>query len=51
VAIEIDDRVAEAGNGLSLFLHRSITATLQGSPDLVLASAGASDPRVAAVQL
>jgi N-methylhydantoinase A/oxoprolinase/acetone carboxylase beta subunit len=51
VAIEINDRVAEAGNGLSLFLHRSITATLQGSPDLVAASAGASDPRITVVQL
>jgi N-methylhydantoinase A/oxoprolinase/acetone carboxylase beta subunit len=50
VAIEIDDRVIDAGNGLSLFLHRSITATLQGSPDLILAAAGAADPRVAVVQ-
>jgi hypothetical protein len=50
VAIEIDDRVIDAGKGLSLFLHRSITATLQGSPDLILASVGATDPRVAAVQ-
>jgi N-methylhydantoinase A/oxoprolinase/acetone carboxylase beta subunit len=47
VAIEIDDRVIDAGNGLSLFLHRSITATLQGSPDLVLANAGSSGTPVA----
>jgi N-methylhydantoinase A/oxoprolinase/acetone carboxylase beta subunit len=36
IAMETDDRVVDAGNGLSLFLYRSITATLQGSPDLVL---------------
>ncbi len=41
ITMEIDDRVIDAGNGLSLFLYRSVTATLQGSPDLVLAQ-GAS---------
>ncbi len=48
IAMEIDDRVIDAGNGLSLFLYRSITATLQGSPDLVLAqgASGARDEQV-----
>ena len=36
VEIAIDDRVVDTGNGLSLFLDRTILATLQGSPDLVL---------------
>jgi len=40
VAIEIDDKVVNTENGLSLFLHRRLSATLQGSPDLVLAGEG-----------
>jgi hypothetical protein len=35
IDIQIDDRVVDTGNGLSLFLYRSITATLCGRPDLV----------------
>lgn len=33
INIKIDDRVVNTGNGLSLFLCRSITATLCGKPD------------------
>lgn len=39
VSVEIDDRIVNTGNGLSLFLERTISATLTGSPDLVLQSA------------
>ncbi|MBF0468287.1 MAG: DUF1638 domain-containing protein, partial [Desulfamplus sp.] len=39
ISVEIDDRVVNTGNGLSLFLDRTMTATLVGSPDLVLESA------------
>lgn len=35
IDIKIDDRVVNTGDGLSLFLYRSITATLCGRPDLV----------------
>ena len=38
VSVNIDDRVVNTGNGLSLFLDRTITATLTGSPDLALRS-------------
>lgn len=38
VSINTDDRVVNTGNGLSLFLDRTITATLTGSPDLALQS-------------
>ncbi|MBF0232023.1 MAG: DUF1638 domain-containing protein [Desulfamplus sp.] len=38
VSVEINDRVVNTGNGLSLFLDRTLTATLTGSPDLVLES-------------
>ncbi|SLM27814.1 putative hydantoinase/oxoprolinase fusion protein (Hydantoin converting enzyme) [Desulfamplus magnetovallimortis] len=37
VNMEINDRVVDTGNGLSLFLERSITASLTGSPDLAIA--------------
>jgi N-methylhydantoinase A/oxoprolinase/acetone carboxylase beta subunit len=40
VVMEIDDKVVNTENGLSLFLHRRLTATLQGRPDLVLAEEG-----------
>ncbi|MBF0111106.1 MAG: DUF1638 domain-containing protein [Desulfamplus sp.] len=36
VSINIDDRIVNTGNGLSLFLDKTITATLNGTPDLVL---------------
>ncbi len=39
VTMEIDDRVVDTGNGLSLFLDRTITASLLGSPDIVLINA------------
>jgi|GEM_PF-21956 len=38
VTVEISDRVVDTGNGLSLFLERTIAATLTGSPDLVVKS-------------
>lgn len=39
VEVSVDDRVVDTGNGLSLFLDRTITATLKGSPDLVVEGA------------
>lgn len=36
VEIKIMDRIANAGDGTSLFLERTIAGTLSGSPDLVL---------------
>ena len=39
VEMEINDRVVNVGNQTSLFLGRTIRATLSGSPDLVLETA------------
>jgi hypothetical protein len=39
VEMESDDRVVDTGSGVTVFLGRTITATLQGNPDLVLAEA------------
>lgn len=38
VEMEINDRIVNAGNDTSLFLDRTILATLSGSPDLLLKS-------------
>lgn len=38
VEMEIRDRIVNASNGTSLFLDRTLMATLSGSPDLVLES-------------
>jgi len=42
IEIEIRDNIVNAGDGTALFLDRTISATLSGSPDISLESVGAS---------